>query len=353
MNKKKVVKDDFINQEIDLTPVSQIITDSSDKISLAEKKPDNNILSSNKKLGNSFFKVPYFNLDIILSAIAFGCILGVILFYFQGLQPLILRNYSENASKKVVQLKEKYTSQIGPVILAKQNLSVAFENDADKICSEQNLYEGKLADQEKNDRLKLSLVPDSTLKNIDNSGPFYNSEIQQVYQKFFNQYVEALSTWSKGVSNLNELPNFLEYRNLWIITCQKIESSNADLALLKEACTNFNNGLVKYESLKNSQFWEQIAKGVEESAVKCNEVINSTSRLKTFGNFGKWKLDWLNGFDRVLAVRPIWNEVNEDLNKVSEDLLNGASATIVKLNLIAEERQQFINLWYIMEFKAP
>ncbi len=346
MNRKKVVKDDFTDQEINLSSVSEIISET------IPEKTFNQGAVKLRPVKKSVFSLPYFNFDIILSSIAFGCILGVLLFYFQGLQPLILRNYSENASKKVVQLKEKYTSQISPVLAASQSLNAAFENDADKICSEQKLYENKQVDQEKNDRLKLGLVPDSSFKNLSNSGPFFNSEIQQTYQKFFGEYVSALEVWSDSTSNLNTLPNFLEYRNLWISTCQKIETSNGDLALLKEACSNFTTGVAKYESLKTSQFWEQISKGVEESLGKCNEVTSSNSKAKILVNFGKWKLDWLNGFDRVLAARPISDSDGEVLNKTSESLLNLASITITKIDSIAAERQQFINLWYIMEFKA-
>ena len=342
MNQEKVVRDDFVNQEINLTSVSEMVPG---PLSNVSKKKNN---TKNKLVP----KLPYFNFDIILSAVAFGCILGVFLFYFQGLQPLILRNYAENSSKKIVQVKEKYVSQITPIIAAQESITLSFENDSSKVCSQQTLYENKLADQEKNDRLKLGLVPDSKLKNLSNSGPFFNSEIQKTYQKFFNEYIEALNFWSTEYSNINSYPNFLEYRNVWITTCQQIEESKGDLALLKEACTNFNKGLSNYESIKSGNFWEQISKGVEESIAKCNEVTSSPSRLKNLSNFGSWKLDWLNGFDRVLAVRPVWGEINVASNKKSENLINNASVTIVKINQIADERQQFINLWYIMEFKA-
>jgi hypothetical protein len=338
MIKKEVITDSFTKQEINLSSVTTSI----------EQKPVE--VSKNKnKTKRSFF--PKFNNEIILPGIAVGCILGVLLFYFQGLQPLILKNYADSASKQIVELKERYSTQIGSVSSTQIELDNYFIDFSDKVCSQQETYKTKKEDLEKIDRLKLSLVPDATYKNLANSGVFYNSEVQGVYQNFFTQYVNSLQEWSKLTTSLGSVPNFLDYRNAWVISCQKIESSQGNLADLKEACTSLITTSQTFENLKNTQFWEQVSSGVEQSLTKCNEVVTSTSRSRLLPNYGKWRLDWLTGYDRIVQARPVWDEINIDLNKTSENLLNSAGSNIAKINTIVEERRQFINLWYILEFR--
>ena len=338
MKLEDVVTDNFIDQEINLTSVTEKVT-----------KLDTKSLKIPKQRKSFLIN---FNSDIILPAIAIGCILGAFLFYFQGLQPLILRNYSETASKKVVDLKSRYSEQVSPISSTQNTFDSYFQDYSDKVCSQQELYKNKTADQEKNDRLKLSLVPDSSFKNLSNSGIFYNSEIQTTYQQYFTDYINSLDAWNASVNNLSAIPNFLEFRNLWVSSCQKIEESKGDLATLKDICSNLKTGLLSYEGLKTTQFWDQVSGGVTVSMNKCDEVINLNSKSKLLTNYGQWRLEWLTGFDRIVQARPVWNEVNSKINNTSENFLNSATVTINKFNSIVQERQQFINLWYILDFKV-
>jgi hypothetical protein len=336
MNKKEVITDNFIEQEINLSAVTSTI----------EQKPVE--VSKNKiKPKRSFF--PKFNNEIILPAIAIGCILGVLLFYFQGLQPLILKNYADASSKKIVELKERYTNQVSTISNMQKELDTYFIDFSDKVCSEQETYKTKKEDLEKIDRLKLSLVPDATYKKLPTSGVFYSSEIQEIYQNFFTGYVNGLQEWSKLSDMIGTVPNFLDYRNLWVETCQKIEASDGNVAEVKAACENLINLSKNFEGIKNTQFGQQIASGSAQSIDSCNEALKLKSRI--IPNYGKWRLDWLTGYDRIVQARPVWTDMNEALNKVSENLLSSATNSITKINSVVAERRQFINLWYILDIK--
>lgn len=336
MNKKEVITDNFIEQEINLSTVTSSI----------EQKPVE--VSKNKtKIKRSF--LPKFNNEIILPAIAIGCILGVLLFYFQGLQPLILKNYADSTSKQIIELKERYTNQVGSVSNLQKEMDTYFVDFSDKVCSQQETYKTKKDDLEKIDRLKLSLVPDASYKKLPSSGVFYSTEIQEIYQNFFTSYVNGLQEWSKLSDMIGTVPNFLDYRNIWVETCQKIEASNGNVAEVKAACENLINLSKNFESIKNTQFGQQIASGSAQSIDSCNEALKLKSRL--IPNYGKWRLDWLTGYDRIVQARPVWTDMNESLNKVSENLLSSATQTLTKINAVVSERRQFINLWYILDIK--
>jgi len=336
MNKKEVITDNFIKQEINLSAVTSSI----------EQKPFE--ASNNKnKIKRSFLS--NFNNDIILPAIAIGCILGVLLFYFQGLQPLILKNYSDTTSKKVIELKERYTNQVGSVSILQSEMDTYFVDFSDKVCSQQETYKTKSEDLEKIDRLKLSLVPDASYKKLPTAGVFYSIEIQDIYQEFFKSYVNSLQEWSKLTDMVGTVPNFLDYRNLWVETCQKIEASNGNTTEVKAACENLISLSKNFENIKNTQFGKQISIGTAQSLDSCNEALKIKSRIMP--NYGKWRLDWLTGYDRIVQARPVWTEMNDSLNKVSENLLSLATNSITKINSVVSERRQFVNLWYILDIK--
>ena len=365
MQDQQIIKDNFIKQEINLNSavegqnlrnpeLQDEMAAQQNQQNFSEKTDQSNRInnlknsSSNKK--SSFF--PNFNGEILLQGLAAGCLLGVLLFYFQGLQPLILKSYSEGASKKIVQLNERYNEQVNPILDVQKSFDSSFEDYSDKVCSQQDLYQSKNADLDKIDRLKLSLVPDASYKVLSSSGVFYNSEIQNIYQSFFAKYVNSLQDWEKLTPSIAVVPNFLDFRNVWVKTCQKIEASQGDLAILKEACTGLINAQASYESLKNSQFWDQISTGLKASLDRCYEVTGSTSKSKLLVNYGKWRLDWLTGYERITQAKPIWADTNLELSKTSENLLRQATISIDKINLIVEDRRQIINLWYILEFKT-
>lgn len=365
MQGQQIIKDNFIKQEINLNSAVEGHSPSNPELQnkMAELNNEQNISETTVQLGSvnntkntssnkksSFF--PSFNGEILLQGLATGCLLGVLLFYFQGLQPLILKNYSEGTSKKIVQLKERYNEQVNPILDIQKSFDNSFEDYSDKVCSQQDIYQSKNADLDKIDRLKLSLVPDASYKSLAPSGVFYNSEIQNIYQSFFAKYVNSLQDWEKLTPSIAAVPNFLDFRNVWVKACQKIEASQGDLAILKEACTGLINAQASYESLKNSQFWDQISTGLKASLARCYEVTGSTSKSKTLVNYGKWRLDWLTGYERIVEAKPVWAETNLELSKTSENLLKQATIAIDKINLIVEDRKQFVNLWYIMEFKT-
>ncbi len=299
--------------------------------------------------------------DIVWLGIGVGLILGVILFYFQGLQPLILNNYLSANLAQIDKLQNKFVSQTNTFIQTAQDLQKNFINKSSSLdCTTQDIY--KDTEQDKINNLKPQLLPDQTLSKVEPYNNFYSTELTKMYQNLFSNYENSLSMYPPNLDTLQSTPRYYTYFNTWVKACKAFQGSQGKLSILQTACQEFITGVPNNTETKlqpTIQLATQACQNViSYKAPTTTSLINKPTIAKpaistdpVYPNFAKWQLDWLGIYEQATAYTPLHLANLDSIYQNNQQFIDKAKQTKQNMQNYAQDRFSGLNTFYIMEFK--
>jgi len=283
--------------------------------------------------------------DIIWISVAFGCVIGVILFYFQGLQPLILNNYTIEATNQIEDLNIDFREK-GKQLISTQN--DLYQNSLYNpliACSQNQNYTEFQSDSEKIAVLENSLNPNAELKNLPDYKFFSETETKNVYTEIYQIYLKNTSQLEEVFQEVEEVPNFLNYRNNWIETCEIINNPE-DIQEVKLTCANLLEETRIYRE-PEPRTWNLIENAATDALDGCQEV-DTLSNISD-EEYSRWKIKWNTSYDEVMKVNLKFDDDVETINKMAENFSQTSIEAINRIDKIYNDKIKFENLWYLLE----
>jgi len=331
-------------------PISTVLTDSTD---LNEKVTQNilNKNTSNQSSGarhSSFFGL---NVDILLGGIAIGCILGVCVFWFQGVQPSLLTGFTNKAVEQADKLAIRNTDQVNSVIQVYNTISQHTAYNSLALCNQDQLYTQKTSDLALIDSKETALLPANSLSKISAFNGFYINSVKTSYQPIYTSYTEKNQAYKKNIVESRAYPFYLEYRNQWIETCAAINQSQGNTDQIKQSCTTLRTKTEEYKNNTNiikPSIWEQSLPLVDKGLAVC--AVAEQSNSSSLPGFGRWQLDWVSAYDLLMSVQPDFTSESE---KFKTDAANFSASVQAfrESTLSTYNSKKGVNAWYFMNFE--
>jgi hypothetical protein len=288
------------------------------------------------------------NSPVVWWSVTISSVLGVILFYFQGLQPLLLTNYAEQVKSQIGSMQLSLSQQVGAVSEVQNDLLMSFSYDLSTLCGENQKYQNRERDIQSIERIKVVLMPRLDFQKAPTYRNFYDQDIKSSYDSVFAKYTASLTNIQKSVSDLALWPNFLTFRNGLIESCSKIEKAGDQLSKLKPACQEMTELTNTYNQGSKPSFWSQV-ETYQNNLVKYCQIV-ADSKGVSFSGYSTWKLEWLSSFEKLASFRPDLKEVVALINSKIEDFAKTSSSALIDINEIVTNKTEFTKLWYLMQF---
>jgi hypothetical protein len=294
------------------------------------------------------------NLDLIWQIVALGLLLGVVLFYFDGLQPLILSKYIDNSKSAVNQLETRFndqTNQFSTVEEAAISQNKVFNPlQSCSLSQKVDLSVQQFSDLQD---FKSNLLPDQTLENLPRYSIFYVLQVESKYDDLYNQYQDALTAYNKAYSSSLSLIDFIKYRNFWIDSCQQIQDSKGNYANLQTLCTALINTQKDFAA---ENIFTDVNNLSSSSIAKCNEITSYTPKTSDKGlypDFNKWFLDWYTGFQNLASYNiDLSSEIN-NLSSTDSDFKNNIdSMQQYLIDFENSKTQSLSSEFYLIDFRS-
>jgi len=285
-----------------------------------------------------------FGSQLVWSSVAFALILGVILFYFQGLQPAILDNYAVKARNQSNDLATSYSSQVEKFFSTSASILSSYTYQQGILCSQMTTIENVNVEIEKATSLQFSIFPNQKLKKLENYSYFYDNQIKSEYEKLYTSYSSKLDKYIEPSKDLRDYARFLQFRNNLIKSCGEVEVAAQNLDELRVACAGM---LVQFSQFKDDglpSFWSKVEKPVAAIETDCNSLSPATK-----SNFTK---NFFVQFDDVLFFRPEINDINEQLTSTNQELINQQIPDFKKqVNKIVDDKSTITGVFYLLGFE--
>lgn len=282
--------------------------------------------------------------EIVWNSVAIAMILGVVLFYFQGLQPVILQNYVNSSQKQVNKVSDKYSTQISGYFTNQTKVSESYTYSPSQLCSNMKLYETGSQDIDNINRLQISLFTDQKLKKLPNYQSFYDSQIQDEYQRYFLKYQSKIDKYNQPTKDLKDHVRFLTYRNNWIKSCILIEKAQDSLTTINQACTDLNTFTTQFLAEGKPTFWSEVEKPVGSILTSCS-TVNEGSKKEFTKNF-------FITFDEFMFYEPDFTVINQELTNANQEFLTTDTQKVRQfMKNLQKDRENFFNSWYLIGFE--
>lgn len=286
------------------------------------------------------------NSDIVWTSVAVSLILGVLLFYFQGLQPALLDNYSTKAKNQSNDLVTRYSNQVSGFFTASNTVAASYTYEQGILCSKMKTYENVSADLETVSNLQFSVFSDQKLKNLDNYSYFYSQEIKDAYTKLYNNYSNKLDSYIQPISDLKDYIRFLQFRNNMIKNCGEIEAAGQTLDKIRPVCAGM---LVQFNQFKDGglpSFWSG---SKIETAVN---FIESSCNSLAAPNVSAFIKDFFVQFDEIIFYKPDLVPTNEALVNSNQEFAGTNLNTFKKeVSDIVKNKSNLLNSFYILNIE--
>lgn len=301
------------------------------------------------KSKSSLFK-SIFDSNLLWSFISFILLLSCILFYFQGLQPLILTRYSEQTQKQLIRLNSRFFEQIDGFSATQNVILNRFNSDSSLLCSKTPLYQEATSDSDSLSRLQTKIFPDKRLEKLPNYNVFYQKDIKDIYDKNYQNYKDTLGVFNTPIENLENLLKFLSYRNSWITACRKIEVANSskNLVQTQEACTELTQSHKDYINIQNSDnslpsFWGEIDQDIERAIGLCKGVLTN--------NINSFFVGWFSVYSKVIVAKPDLDNSNKEIQEKSQNFDLQVKTSVREILKINNSKNDFSEIWYLLSIQ--
>jgi hypothetical protein len=291
------------------------------------------------------------NFDLIWQIIAAGLLLSVVLFYFGGLQPLILSKYIANLKGQVSRLESRLAeqtqsfSEIELTILQKVTTFNPTET-----CSTSQVVDTADSDFTALAEFKTSLLPEQKFAVAPRYSMFYLQKAETSYLNLYDKYEFVLTQYNTVYKNSLNLKTLLEYRNFWISNCQKIQDTKGKIVGLKLACEGQNQ---MYTEFISSKTYPEAVGLVSQSQAKCKEVLDFVDKpiyKGIYPNFNKWYSEWYTGFQNIMSYNTVFIPGISELSGFTDNFKQDIDKTYDELTAIEESKSDFFNKFYLVDF---
>jgi hypothetical protein len=289
-----------------------------------------------------------FTSDILWFSVAIACLSATILFYFQVLQPLILREYIETAKAQVIESNQKFTNKFNQINATQQNIIAHLGIQATESCSEEARYDQSIKDLKDIEGLKNLLSVDATNKNLNKFYIFSDTEVSQIYNDFGGKYTDSLKQFQPILAQLKIAIDFADYKNIWVDNCINIKNSNGNTKELQAVCDDISIKSANYFKNSPTVLTTPLSANVENVKSLCQDVL--FSKAQTYSGFGLFQLNWLNEFDSVYATKYAIDNTN--ISNIATDFQNSYNQTLLDLDKVYQSRNDFTKIWYLMDLET-
>jgi hypothetical protein len=282
--------------------------------------------------------------DIVWQAIAGALVLAVGLFYFQGLQPTLIRSLAIRTKSQVQDLADRYNEQSKDFFTSQNIISGRFTYQPDLLCSQIPLYDQVSSDTENVNRLRIAMFADPKFKKLDNTSNFSEETISSEYASIYSSYSLKLKTYQIRADDLLLYTKFLEYKNTWIKTCGVVEQNSSNLVVLQEACNNLLNVNDSFAEDKTMlSFWKDIESDVNNVVASCQSLNNNN--LKDF------QKSWFVSFDNISKIKPETTITDQELLSLNDQFINNDIIKVqTKIDSIVANKTSLTGQWYFLNF---
>jgi hypothetical protein len=283
--------------------------------------------------------------DLFWYGIALSLVFGVLLFFFQGLQPLILSNYISESKLQTQSLNEDYNASIETYFNAQQDMLTGFQTYSPSLlCTEQETYQNQTQDSTTADQARLSLFSNSDLEVLDTYNNFFLPEADEIYNQYYSSYTSNINTYQQKAEDLLDIPAFLVHRNDWIDTCAKLVEAGNNLSQSQLVCTEFISKVRAFEETEEVFFQEDIQVLLDSAIVNCSDLNAENYLTKT--------QNWFLDFDSLMFYLIDFSEVNEELVNLNEEFAVLYGQTLISFDEIVDQRTTWSGYWYVMKYEV-
>jgi hypothetical protein len=277
--------------------------------------------------------------DFFWQAIALTMLLAVFLFYFQGLQPAILKTYSNQTQTQLDEVAVSFNNQLKSFFEIQTLASSRFNYDSTLLCNETKLYQTISQDMEEINRIKIKLLPSQNLTELKTVGPFYESKIYEIYQGFYQKYDQDSRNLENNADEFLILLQFLNYRNSWIQTCQNLQENSFSEQSRLDACQEIITGT---EVFKNQPNWDSLNSEIKNRIQDgLNLCLEDSENLAS---------QWFNKYDMIMAYEPDFTTMNQEMVGVQENFKGDLVDTKLEIREVVNKKTKFSGIFYILNF---
>lgn len=288
--------------------------------------------------------ISVFTSDIVWQAIAGALVIAVALFYFQGLQPTLIRSLGIRTKSQIQDLADRYNEQSKDFFTSQNIILGRFNYQPELLCSQIPLYDQSAIDYENVNRLRIGMFADPKYKKLDNSSNFSDNEITSQYNSLYSNYSIKLKNYQQRADDLLEYTRFLEFKNVWIKACGVVEQNGSNLQLIQETCNNLLNANDTFADDKvKLNFWKDIEPSVNNVVASCQGLNNIS--LKDF------QKSWFISFDKVSQIKPDTISLDQELLTLNDQFINSDVRNTQKnIDTIIENKTSISGQWYVLNF---
>jgi hypothetical protein len=287
-----------------------------------------------------------FHSDIVWYSVALGCVLGVVLFFFQGLQPVLLRSYIFETKETMISLQDTYISQIDQVRALQSDYVDKFDYSLGDLCEDQERYTSFAADAERQERLKVFLLPQ---QKPDLDSYITLREVENAYNRLQNTYEDQIDQIQSLANGFAGMPAYLNYINGWIESCQILESASGLNSEVREVCSQTQDSYLAYQASTQPFFWNDVKELHETSLQLCDDLGDIPDSGFSV-NFFSFKLEWLSNFTRIRQYVPDLFTYLSPVDSLVADFLVIYEETDIELQEILRYRNTFGGMWYVARY---
>lgn len=284
----------------------------------------------------------------LATIIAIALVLGLVLFYFDGLQPLILKEYQVNINNQTIKVLEDSNQKTQALLDFQTDNSKIFEGPSFITECEDDLLVD--LDSLNLDTLERSMLPNLSLKEVPKVNIFYHQPSLDRYNQYYTEYQDLSNTYIDYVQSIANYATFLDYRNVWINACNQIYSSDVKFETLLSACKDIISSDTKYKNFVDNAILE----ASKPSLIACQEVVAQETEIEPDANYPgliNWRLEWYAGFSKILrnVIDPV--ELFKNSESTYNQFLLSTNDLNSDLDKIKEENTQIQNEFYFLDFE--
>ena len=281
------------------------------------------------------------NWNFILKIISLTCVLGAVLFYFQGLQPLILSQITTQNQKQIQELSLNYQTKVGDYFGLVQEMTSKIKPDLNADCNQKEYQEIQTDAKKIEDLVNLQLQPEKKLTKTEKYWIFRNTSMDAEYEKTVIRYQQSLDTYRGKSDYLVDFLYFLQQRNIWLTTCQNLKETNS-LVRFGEICQEFTSKNNEYKKQRKTKFWDNLDSLLSTVNSLCDEAKNSESPTK-------WRQDWLDKYVFLTKYTP--QNDNDKLYQMNEQALIEFQTRSRNIYQIYEQKTSGIGYFYLLNWE--
>lgn len=336
----KIEKEKQENNSLEIPKVEKLDFVSS----FVDKKDEPKVRSRNK-----FFGLGAINADFVYLGVAAACLLGVILFYFQGLQPLVLKNYISTATQNLIAIKNSYSSGVEILNSLQGELFNEFVSTAPgQNCADTSKYEKLAEHAEKFDRLDVGLLPKNEYRSVKSNFNFYSPEADQIYVDFWSSYNSKLDEVKNEKEKLSPVSTYLNYMSSITQICTTFETTATFSPAVTKACDDLIKSFEVYDSTNTKPFfWDQVSALNQNVLDQCEKENRPVNNLTYFG----WKIEWFGEYEILKQFTPSFSDISTRLFQLNSEFQDLIINTAKEFDELIIFRSEFVNLWYFLRIR--